>query len=211
MMSRHWKFSTHISNFDDIGQCWIFAISFWKWPKFWRRILAPLMVTYHYVKFYVSIIIHLEVININVWNFNFPIGHILLILKPSWFVHIAKNKKNENSFTTICTSYKHPHHMLSSKSPRNLTSTINFWSHSVLVQPHQINFGSPHNLLGAHQAHSASATSIARCPMAGGPLKAPRSPGINGVQFEEQFCVFKIFKMSAIFKMAAKTRHKNGG
>jgi hypothetical protein len=32
------------------------------------------MVTYLYVKFYVSIIIHLEVININVWNFNFPIG-----------------------------------------------------------------------------------------------------------------------------------------
>jgi hypothetical protein len=28
---------------------------------------------------------------------------------------------------------------------------------------------------------------------------------------EEQFCFFKIFKMSAIFKMAAKTRHKNGG
>ena len=25
---------------------------------------------------------------------------------------------------------------------------------------------------------------------------------------EEQFCVFKIFKMSAIFKMATKTRHK---
>jgi hypothetical protein len=32
------------------------------------------MVNYHYVKFYVSIIIHLEVININVRNFNFPIG-----------------------------------------------------------------------------------------------------------------------------------------
>ena len=32
------------------------------------------MVTYHYVKLYVSIIILLEVININVWNFNFPIG-----------------------------------------------------------------------------------------------------------------------------------------
>jgi hypothetical protein len=31
------------------------------------------MVTYHYVRFYVSIIIHLEVININVRNFNFPI------------------------------------------------------------------------------------------------------------------------------------------
>jgi UV DNA damage repair endonuclease len=32
------------------------------------------MVSYHYVKFYVSIIIHLEVININARNFNFPIG-----------------------------------------------------------------------------------------------------------------------------------------
>ena len=32
------------------------------------------MVTYHYVKIYVSIIIQLEVININVRNFNFPIG-----------------------------------------------------------------------------------------------------------------------------------------
>jgi hypothetical protein len=30
-----------------------------------------------------------------------------------------------------------------------------------------------------------------------------------GVHFENG--VFKIFKMSAIFKMAAKTRHKNGG
>jgi hypothetical protein len=36
--------------------------------------IAPLMVTYHYVKFYVSIIIQLEVININVRNFKFPIG-----------------------------------------------------------------------------------------------------------------------------------------
>jgi hypothetical protein len=27
----------------------------------------------------------------------------------------------------------------------------------------------------------------------------------------EQFCVFKIFKMSALFKMAAKTWHTNGG
>jgi hypothetical protein len=49
---------------------------FWKWHtswKFWKRRIAPLMVTYHYVKLYVSIIIHLEVININVRNFNFPI------------------------------------------------------------------------------------------------------------------------------------------
>ena len=32
------------------------------------------MVTYHSVKIYVSIIIQLEVININVRNFKFPIG-----------------------------------------------------------------------------------------------------------------------------------------
>jgi hypothetical protein len=38
----------------------------------------------------------------------------------------CKEKKNENSFTTGCTSYKHPHHMSSSKLPRNLISTINF-------------------------------------------------------------------------------------
>jgi hypothetical protein len=42
--------------------------------KFWKRRIAPLMVTYHYVKCYVSINIYLEVININVRNFNFPIG-----------------------------------------------------------------------------------------------------------------------------------------
>jgi hypothetical protein len=44
------------------------------WQPFWTRRIAPLMVTYHYVIFNVSIIIHLEVININVRNFNFPIG-----------------------------------------------------------------------------------------------------------------------------------------
>jgi hypothetical protein len=55
----------------------VFWQPLWKWQtfwKFWKRRIAPLMVTYHYVKFYVSIIIHLEVININVRNFNFPIG-----------------------------------------------------------------------------------------------------------------------------------------
>jgi hypothetical protein len=36
--------------------------------------IPQILVTYHYVKLYVSIIIHLEVININVRNFNFPIG-----------------------------------------------------------------------------------------------------------------------------------------
>jgi hypothetical protein len=46
----------------------------WKWQTFWKRRIAPLIVTYHYVNLYVSIIIDLEVININVRNFNFPIG-----------------------------------------------------------------------------------------------------------------------------------------
>jgi hypothetical protein len=55
----------------------VFWQPFWKWQasqKFWKSRIASLMVTYHYVKFYVSIIIHLEVININVRNFTFPIG-----------------------------------------------------------------------------------------------------------------------------------------
>jgi hypothetical protein len=41
------------------------------WQPLWKRRIAPLMVTYHYVK---CVIINLEVININVRNFNFPIG-----------------------------------------------------------------------------------------------------------------------------------------
>ena len=36
------------------------------------------------------------------------------------------------------------------------------------VGPYQINFGSPHNLLGAQQAH-LPATSVASCPTAVGP------------------------------------------
>ena len=74
--------STHILNFDDIGQCWIFTPHFyavfwqpfWKWQTSWKFWIAPLMLTYHYVKFYVSIIIQLEVINMHVRNFKFPIG-----------------------------------------------------------------------------------------------------------------------------------------
>jgi hypothetical protein len=76
--SRHWKF---YSGHHYLPTCQILMISvnvkflppifytvFWqpfsKWQtsrKFWKRRIAPLMVTYHYVKFYVSIIIHLEV------------------------------------------------------------------------------------------------------------------------------------------------------
>jgi hypothetical protein len=53
----------------------ILMISKWQTSrKILKCRIAPLMVTYHYVKLYVSIIIHLEVININVRNFNFPIG-----------------------------------------------------------------------------------------------------------------------------------------
>ena len=53
----------------------VFWKPFWKWQtsrKFLKHRIAPLMVTYHYVKFYVSIIIHLEVININVQISTFP-------------------------------------------------------------------------------------------------------------------------------------------
>ena len=54
----------------------VFWQPFWKWQtswKFWKYRIVPQMVSYHCVKFYVSIINHLEVININVRNFNFPI------------------------------------------------------------------------------------------------------------------------------------------
>ena len=64
----------------------VFWQLFWKWQTSWKFIqcrIAPLMVTYHYVKFYVSIIIHLEVININVRNFKFPIG-FYSNLHPLW-------------------------------------------------------------------------------------------------------------------------------
>jgi hypothetical protein len=55
--------NSSLSDFNDIS-----------WQTFWKCRITPLIVTYHYVKFYVSIIIDLEVININVRNFNFPIG-----------------------------------------------------------------------------------------------------------------------------------------
>jgi hypothetical protein len=45
--------------------------------KIWKRRIAPLMVTYHYVKFYVSIIIQLEVIII--FSFSFLSVHHELV------------------------------------------------------------------------------------------------------------------------------------
>ena len=70
---KFWWYRTML-NFDPPFLC---RVTFWKWQtfwKFWKHRIAPLMVTYHYVKFYVSIIIQLEFININVRNFKFPIG-----------------------------------------------------------------------------------------------------------------------------------------
>ena len=61
----------------------VFSQPFWKWQtsrKFWKHRIAPLMVTYHYVKFYVSIIIHLEVININVRNGEKKIKRRIIII-----------------------------------------------------------------------------------------------------------------------------------
>jgi hypothetical protein len=95
--------STHISKFDDIGQCLIFAVlwwPFWKWRpveiyKKWGVKIQhcpisskfdmwvdndvpnwfPTLNNFYRSPFSnVSIIIHLEIININVRNFNFPIG-----------------------------------------------------------------------------------------------------------------------------------------
>ena len=77
----------------------VFWQPFWKWQtsrKFWKCRIAPLMVTYHCVKFYVSIIIYLEVININVRNFKFPIGFYSNPLNPSKYDFDPLYRKAEN-------------------------------------------------------------------------------------------------------------------
>jgi hypothetical protein len=77
---RHWKISTgrHFRNghhnTEQIQHCPISTPKMADISKILKRRIAPLMVTYHYVKVYVSIIMQLEVININVQNFKFPIG-----------------------------------------------------------------------------------------------------------------------------------------
>jgi hypothetical protein len=73
---------------------------------FWKRRIAPLMVTFHYVKFYVSIIIQLEVININVQNFKFPIGfnsnpHALWTPKNMALTPVTTNLKTLGSIRNI--------------------------------------------------------------------------------------------------------------
>jgi hypothetical protein len=84
--------------------CLIFAVlwqPFWKWQTSWKFLkdrIAPLMVIYHYVKFYASIIIDLEVININVWNFNFPIEagwsyRYMFLVGPKVYSFVVKGVK----------------------------------------------------------------------------------------------------------------------
>jgi hypothetical protein len=62
------------------------------------------MVTYHYVKFYVSIIIQLEVININVQNFKFPIGYNVwrLIVFAPFLLIIIIIKSPKQRLETYC-------------------------------------------------------------------------------------------------------------
>jgi hypothetical protein len=72
-----WWYRTMLNFYPPPHFYAVFWQPFWKWQtswEFWKRRIAPLMVTYHYIKLYVSIIIQLEVININVRNFKFPIG-----------------------------------------------------------------------------------------------------------------------------------------
>jgi hypothetical protein len=101
----------------------VFWQPFWKWQtsqKFLKRRIAPLMVTYHYVKFYVSIIIYLEVININVRNFNFPIGfysnpHHLWTLQNMTLTPFTTKLKTLGPTRNIYNSTKF-HEILSSSS-----------------------------------------------------------------------------------------------
>ena len=95
----------------------VFWQPFWKWQtswKFWKRRIAPLMVTYHYIKFYVSIIIQLEVININVQNFKFPIG-FYTPLNPQKYGFDPLYHKSDQLETHIYNSTKF-HEILSSSS-----------------------------------------------------------------------------------------------
>ena len=87
----------------------VFWQPFWKWQifgKFGKCRISPLMVTYHYVKFYVSIIIQLEVIKINVQNFKFPIGfnsnpHALWTSKNMALTPVTTNLKTLGSIRNI--------------------------------------------------------------------------------------------------------------
>ena len=79
------------------------------------------MVTYHYVKFffYVSIIIYLEVININVRNFNFPIGLYPTPFEPLkiWlWPPLPQNWKLKDQLETYIYNSTKFHEILSSSS-----------------------------------------------------------------------------------------------
>jgi hypothetical protein len=65
------------------------------------------MVTYHYVQFYVSIIIQLEVININVRNFKFPIG-FYSNPHPLWVVFVCETVNPAQIFNQIPCPLEQP-------------------------------------------------------------------------------------------------------
>ena len=115
-----------------MGQCWIFTAHFyavfwqpfWKWQisrKILKRRIAPLMVTHYYVKFFVSIIFHLEVININVRNFSFSIGlcsnhHPFEPLKIWLWPHLPQSWKLKDQLETYIYNSTKFHEILSSSS-----------------------------------------------------------------------------------------------
>jgi hypothetical protein len=79
------------------------------------------MVTYQYVKFYVSILIHLEVINIKVRNFNFPIGfyskpHPLWTPQNMTLTHFTTKLKIYYQLETYIYNSTKFHEILSSSS-----------------------------------------------------------------------------------------------
>ena len=79
------------------------------------------MVTYHYVKIYVSIIIQLEVININVRNFKFPIGfysnpHPLWTPKNMTLTPFTTNLKTLDQLETYIYNSTKFHEILSRSS-----------------------------------------------------------------------------------------------
>jgi hypothetical protein len=117
----HTKFWWYRTMLNFTPHCYaVFWQPFWKWQTSWKFLIAALMVTYHYVKFYVSIIIQLEVININVRNFKFPIWfysnpHPLSTPKNMALTPFTTNLKTNQLQTYIYNSTKF-HEILSSSS-----------------------------------------------------------------------------------------------
>jgi hypothetical protein len=182
--------------------------------KFWKYRIAPLMVTYHYVKFYVSIIIHLEVININdSWHQqistgrHFQNGHH----NTSQIQHCSISTKFHmwvdydvlNWFPTSQNFYLSPF----SKWPpqyrkKSSSEFVKIFQcresiRDIIMYPHikfwwyrtMLNFYRPFFMpcFGSHFENGRHLENLENAEI------FDRSP------LEEQFCVFKIFKITAIF------------